>query len=53
MYGFFWDDKKVYLIMELAQGGDVYQELKSEGRFSESKAANYIFQTVQALKYMH
>lgn len=39
--------------MELAQGGDVYQELKSEGRFSESKAANYIFQTVQALKYMH
>jgi len=48
LYGFFWDDKKIYLILEFATGGEVYQELlKSEHkRFEEPKAANYIYQVV-------
>jgi hypothetical protein len=28
MYGFFWDDKKIYLILEYAPGGELYKELK-------------------------
>jgi len=28
LFGFFWDDKKIYLILEFATGGEVYQELQ-------------------------
>lgn len=44
MYGFFWDDKKIYLILEYAPGGELYKELKRQPnmRFSEEVAADYI-----------
>jgi hypothetical protein len=28
MYGFFWDDKKIYIILEYAPGGELYKDLK-------------------------
>ena len=28
LYGFFWDEKKIYLILEYATEGEVYKELK-------------------------
>lgn len=28
MYGFFWDEKKIYLILEYAPGGELYKDLK-------------------------
>lgn len=28
MYGFFWDERKIYLILEYAPGGELYKELK-------------------------
>ena len=43
LYGFFWDQKKVYLILEFAVGGEVYQELTNEKKFSEAKSADYIY----------
>jgi serine/threonine protein kinase len=52
LYGWFWDEKKIYLILEFATGGEVYQELTAQV-FSEPKAANYIYQVIQALKYLH
>lgn len=44
MYGFFWDEKKIYLILEYALGGELYKELqRSENkRFPEAVAADYI-----------
>ena len=30
MYGFFDDDSKIYLILELASHGDIYKEIKKE-----------------------
>jgi serine/threonine protein kinase len=27
-YGFFWDERRIYLILEYAPGGDIYGELK-------------------------
>ena len=30
MYGFFWDDKKIYLILEYAPGGELYKDLKKQ-----------------------
>lgn len=42
MYGFFWDDERIYLILEYAPGGELYKSLKKHGRFSEKLAANYV-----------
>ena len=55
MHGFFWDEKKVYLILEFAPNGEVFDELQKSPnkRFSEEKTANYIWQVAQALKYLH
>lgn len=27
MYGYFYDEKKIYLILEFAPGGELYKEL--------------------------
>jgi serine/threonine protein kinase len=55
MYGFFWDRKKIYLILEFAFGGELYKHLQaqSEKRYSETRTANYIKQLTEALMYMH
>jgi len=44
MYGFFWDDKKIYLILEYAPGGELYKDLKKQnnGRYTEKVASDYI-----------
>lgn len=39
MYGYFWDEKRVYLILEYAPKGELYKELTRRGRFSERRAA--------------
>lgn len=55
MYGFFWDKKKIYLILEYALGGELYKDLQAQPdkRYSEIRTANYISQLIQALTYMH
>lgn len=53
MYGFFYDDEKIYLILEYAPGGELYKTLTEIGNFSEKVAANYISQLICGLKYMH
>jgi hypothetical protein len=35
MYGWFWDDKKIYLILEFAPGGEIFQMLQEAKKFSE------------------
>ena len=44
MYGFFWDEKKIYLILEYAPAGELYKDLKKQptSRYQESVAADYI-----------
>jgi serine/threonine protein kinase len=55
MYGFFWDKKKIYLILEYALGGELYKDLQAQPnkRYSETKTANYILQLWDALSYLH
>jgi tRNA A-37 threonylcarbamoyl transferase component Bud32 len=55
MYGFFWDEKKIYLILEYAPGGELYKDLKKQpnARYAEPIAADYIRQMCIALKYLH
>ena len=40
LFGYFWDAKRVYMILEYAPGGEVYKELLKRGKFEERKAAH-------------
>ncbi|KAJ1448500.1 kinase-like domain-containing protein [Pelagophyceae sp. CCMP2097] len=53
MYGYFWDEKRIYLILEYAPGGELYKRLTAKGRFSERETAKYILEMSHALEYCH
>ncbi|EYC11634.1 hypothetical protein Y032_0050g2015 [Ancylostoma ceylanicum] len=53
MYTYFWDEKRVYLVLEFAQGGELYKLLKKKTRFDETTAAVFMFQMADALNYCH
>ncbi|KAF4321159.1 hypothetical protein BBO99_00004157 [Phytophthora kernoviae] len=53
LYGYFYDSKRVYLIIEYAPQGELYKKLTRAGRFSEKQSAWYIQEMARALIYMH
>lgn len=53
MYGFFHDEARIYLILEYAAGGTLFNVLKKEGKFDEKKSAKYIKSLISALEYLH
>ena len=53
MFGFFYDEHRVYLIMEYASGGELFEDLRRKGRFSEEQAADHISQVIEAFIYIH
>ncbi|EFX72472.1 hypothetical protein DAPPUDRAFT_308251 [Daphnia pulex] len=55
MYGYFYDETRIYLILEFAGNGEMYKYLKRQpnGRFSEPQTANYMAQLADALMYCH
>jgi len=43
LYGYFWDKKKVYFILEWAENGDLFTLLwKTKSGFPEEKVAKYL-----------
>lgn len=53
LYGYFHDATRIYLILEYAARGELYKELQKQGRFTDARAATYIFQLADALLYCH
>jgi serine/threonine protein kinase len=53
MYGYFYDAKRIYLILEYSPGGELYKRLTQRGRFSEKTSARYICDLALALDYCH
>lgn len=53
LYGYFYDAKRVYLIIEYAPQGELYKKLTKAGRFTEKQSALYIQELARALMYMH
>jgi len=55
MYGYFYDEARVYLILEYAAKGELYKELQKQEnhRFEEKRAAGYVLQLSRALDYCH
>merc|ERR550514_841054 len=43
----------VYLVMELCSGKELYDRLMKQVRYSESDAANVVYQIVSAVHYCH
>lgn len=55
MLTYFWDDKKIYLILEFAQEGELFKVLSNapRKRFDEPTSAYYLRQVADALRYCH
>lgn len=53
LYGYFYDETRVYMILEYAPKGELYTHLKQMGKFNDEKAATYINQLADALSYCH
>ena len=53
MYGYFWDEKRVYLSLEYAPRGEIYHELLQRKRFSPRRTSAYIRYIADAVDYCH
>ncbi|KAK4859591.1 hypothetical protein QYF36_008237 [Acer negundo] len=53
LYGWFHDDDRIFLILEYAHRGELYQLLRKNGHLSEKQAATYIASLTNALAYCH
>lgn len=42
-----------YIVLELAQGGELFDFVANSGRFNEKVARAYFHQLIDALKYLH
>jgi len=53
LYYAFQDHEKLYLILEYAQGGELFTHLAQERMFSEETASFYMAEMVLALEHLH
>jgi len=53
LYGYFYDERRVFIILEYAKGGELYKHLKAKKRFDEDTAVKYIVSLASALDYIH
>ena len=53
LYYAFQDHEKLYLILEYAQGGELFERMRNERMFPETTAAFYMAELVLALDHLH
>ncbi|KZP26323.1 kinase-like protein [Athelia psychrophila] len=53
LYGYFHDEKRIFLMLEFAGKGELYKQLSKHGCFSDKRSARYIDQMADALSYLH
>jgi serine/threonine protein kinase len=53
LYGYFHDEKRIFLMLEFAGKGELYKQLTKYGNFSERRSAVYVDQMADALAYLH
>ncbi|GAM17057.1 hypothetical protein SAMD00019534_002320 [Acytostelium subglobosum LB1] len=49
----FQSDQHVFIVMELATGGELYEKLENDGSLSESDARLIFIQLLKAVEYLH
>jgi calcium-dependent protein kinase len=47
------DHRYVHIVMELAEGGELFDKIIKSERFSERRAANYMSKILGAIKHLH
>ena len=53
LYGYFHDEKRVYLVTELAPNGELFKLLQKEKQFDEPQVARWVSQIADALAFLH
>lgn len=53
LFGYFYDEMRVYLILEYAPRGELYKKLKENQCFDDHTSACYIRQIIDALEVCH
>ncbi|KAK4050331.1 spindle assembly checkpoint kinase [Microbotryomycetes sp. JL221] len=53
LYGYFHDEKRIFLMLEFAGKGELYKQLHRAHHFSEKRSSRYIAQMADALSYLH
>lgn len=53
LYGYFHDEKRIFLMLEFAGKGELYKQLVKYGNFSERRSSKYVDQMADALSYLH
>lgn len=53
LYGFFWDETHIHLMLEHAPRGDLAAALRRRGAFDESSAARSTAEIAEAVAYCH
>jgi len=55
LFGYFYDETRIYLILEFAPRGEMYKSLTKQpkNRFDEPRSSKYICQMADALRYCH
>jgi calcium-dependent protein kinase len=49
----FEDEQKLYLVMELCSGKELFDRIKAKKRYSEKDAADVLNQLLQGIEYLH
>ena len=47
------DSKKFYIMMEICEGGELFEAITEQGSFSEADVANIMKQLLAAINYLH
>ncbi len=53
VYEYFEDQENYYVVEELANGGELYEQLQKLQTFSEFEAATIMRQIISAIIYLH
>ena len=53
LYAWFHDDNRIFLVLEYAARGEVYQKLQKYGAFHPARAARYTCELTSAIMYCH
>lgn len=53
LYGYFYDTKRVYIVLEYAPGGELFKILREVDHFNEATAAQYLVKICDAISYCH
>jgi len=53
LYGFFQDERNLYMVLEFIIGGELFSHLRKAGKFGNEQTRFYTGQIVMAIQYLH